>query len=74
MDPMARILRNRNRLKHGLRVPEDAKERIKRMEDHLRIRNRVVNYSRERGFFTVDRDPRIDKPDSIVRVPPEQRP
>ncbi|HEU0239764.1 MAG TPA: hypothetical protein VFR11_10875 [Micromonosporaceae bacterium] len=72
MDPMARLLRHRNRLKHGLPIPADARPRIADLERHLKETNRVINYTRELGFHTVRRDPKLDKPDSIVRVPSEK--
>lgn len=73
MDPTARLLRTRNLMKHNSpRVTADAARRVKEMEDHLMLRGWVINYTRERGFFPVDRDKRLDKPDSIVRVPPKQ--
>lgn len=74
MDPTARLLRTRNLMKHNSpRVTEDAARRVKQMEDHLAMRGWVIDYTRERGFFTVDRDKKLDAPDSIVRVPPDKK-
>jgi hypothetical protein len=72
MDPTARMLRNRNRLKRGLSVPEDAKVRVEKAEKHLAERNWVIDYNRQLGFHTIRRDPKIDRPDVIVRIPPKK--
>lgn len=73
MHPLAVLLRRRHRLQQGLPIPADAVGRIKEYEDQLRAKGMVLNYSRELGFHTVRRDPKLDAPDSIVRMPPEPK-
>lgn len=68
-DPIARLLRARARGRAGMPQAEDVSRRVQRFEEDLAALNVVVAYDRESGFYTVDRDPKIDDPDSIVRMP-----
>lgn len=68
MDLVARLLRQRNQLKHGQAIPPDVRARIEKMEEVLKTHNLVIDYDHEQGFFTRNRD-ELDKPDSIVRMP-----
>lgn len=68
MDAIARLLRQRNQLKHGVAIPDDVKRRIDKMLEVLEHEKLVIDYDYERGFITRDRDEQ-DSPDTIVRQP-----
>lgn len=68
MDPIARLLRQRNQLRHGIAIPDDVKRRIDKMLEVLEHEQLVIDYDYERGFLTRTRD-ELDKPDAIVRAP-----
>lgn len=68
-DPIARLLRYRNRLKHGEPVAENICRRIKEMEDALAAEGVVIDYDPAAGFITRARDPQLDRPEDIVRQP-----
>lgn len=69
-DPIAKTLRMRNRLRHGLEVSPDYRRRVEQLEADLAAEDLVIDYEREVGFLTRKRDPAVDSPDSIVRMPP----
>lgn len=71
MDPLARLLRARNRLRHGLDVPADVRRRIEKLEEDLEAENLVLDYNRVDGFITRPRDPKLDRASTIVRIPQE---
>ena len=68
-DRIARLLRARNRRRHGLSNAPDVEKRIDRLERELREEDVVIDYNREIGFFKRRRDPSIDSPDAVVRQP-----
>jgi hypothetical protein len=73
-DPLARVLRNRNRMRHGKYVAPELARQVERLEEDLAAEDAVIDYNREIGFHTRKRDPKIDDPDNIVRVPPAEKP
>lgn len=68
MDVVARLLRQRNQLKHGQAIPADVRARIEKMEEVLKTHGLVIDYDYEQGFITRARD-KQDSPDTIVRQP-----
>lgn len=67
-DPIARTLRIRNRMRHGLDVPAESRRRVLRLEKDLEDAGLVIDYSPELGFHTRRRVD-SDAADSIVRMP-----
>lgn len=70
MDPIARMLRSRNKRRHGVDIPPAELRRLEKFEADLAKADLVIDYDPARGFITRSRDPDLDDPDSIVRVPP----
>jgi hypothetical protein len=68
-DPIARLLRARERIKAGTSQPPDVIRRVEELERDLAELDLVIEYDREDGFSTAERDPNIDDPQSIVRKP-----
>lgn len=68
MDPIARLLRQRNRARHGMPMPDDVARRVEKMVEILKTEGLVIDYDYEKGFVTRERD-KDDAPDVIVRIP-----
>lgn len=51
-------------------IPDGSAVEIESLEEPLATTNEVIDYTPDRGFHTVPRNPAIDAPDAIVRVPP----
>jgi hypothetical protein len=71
-DPIARLLRQRDRWLHGEDVLPSTIAAIKLMEKDLAETGRVFDYDPAAGFVSRRRDPSIDAPDAIVRAPQDQ--
>jgi hypothetical protein len=69
--PLLRALRYRSRKKQGFPLSDDQQRRVDTLERGLAEHDQVVNYSSESGFYLVPRDPKIDSPDAVVRLPTE---
>lgn len=68
-DPIAHLLRARNRVAHGMTVSDSLLRRVKELEENLAAEGLVIDYDSRMGFMTRRRDDKLDAVDEIVRRP-----
>jgi hypothetical protein len=70
MHPWLRVLRTRARVRHGgFNVTDQDRATVRELEEFLDAAGCVIDYDQARGIVTVPRDPALDAPDRIVRLP-----